>query len=88
MTAGFRLEVLGQAAADLVEDQAPDQRLGAVDVGRRHDKIERRRVPSTPDVANPPIAASASPRRQRDRDRGRGTTWRSTARPSARCPTC
>ena len=57
MTAGFRLEILGQAAADLVEDQA-DQRLSAVDVGRRHDEVERRRVPSTHDVANPPIAAA------------------------------
>ena len=32
-------QLLGQPAADLVEDQA-DERLGAVDVGRRDNEIE------------------------------------------------
>src|SRR3546814_17499348 len=35
-------QFLGQAAADLVEDQA-DERLGAADVRRRDDEIERDR---------------------------------------------
>ena len=34
------MQVLGQPAADLIEDQA-HQRLGPADVGGRHDEVER-----------------------------------------------
>ena len=40
------VQFLGQTPADLVEHQA-DQRLGAADVGGRHDEVERGR-PSRP----------------------------------------
>ena len=43
MPAVRRVQILGETPADLVEDQA-DQRLGAADVGGRHDKIERGRL--------------------------------------------
>ena len=48
-------QFLGEPAADLVEDQA-DERLGAVDVGGRHDEIEGRRFPGADDVADAPVA--------------------------------
>ena len=51
------LQILGQAAADLVEDQA-DQRLGAADVGGRHDEVERRRPRSADEVGDAPVAAA------------------------------
>jgi hypothetical protein len=57
MAPALGLQILGQAAADLVEDQA-DQRLGAVDVGRRHDEVERRRAVCPPTmIGDAPVAA-------------------------------
>ena len=50
------MQVLGQSPADLVEDQA-DQRLGAIDVRRRHDEVECGRTLACDDVADPPVAA-------------------------------
>src|SRR3546814_2919010 len=38
-----RVQLLGQAAPDLVEDE-PDERLGPADVGWRNDQIERHRM--------------------------------------------
>ncbi len=54
--ARLSLQLLGQTPADLVEDQA-DQRLGAVDVRRRHHEVERRRPLAAHDIADPPVAA-------------------------------
>ena len=51
----LRLELLGQTPADLVEDQA-HKRLGAADVRRRHDQIERGRRGALHQVANAPVA--------------------------------
>ena len=56
MTTVRRVQILGEAPADLVEDQA-DQRLGAADVGGRHDKVERRRLLLPGDVGDAPVAA-------------------------------
>src|SRR3546814_20208489 len=39
----FGVELFGESAADLVEDQA-DQRLGPADVGGRDEKLERNRL--------------------------------------------
>ncbi len=50
------VQVLGQAAADLVEHQT-DQRLGSGDIGRRHDEIERRGLRVGDEISDPPIAA-------------------------------
>src|SRR3546814_3509805 len=42
MRTAFGVELLGQAPADLVEDQA-NERLGTADVGGRHHQIEDRK---------------------------------------------
>src|SRR5690606_3409339 len=55
MASGLRLELFGQAAADLVEQQA-DQRLGPVDVTGWHDKVEGGRSLPADNVANTPVA--------------------------------
>ena len=57
MASGFRLQILGQAAADLVQQQ-PDQRLGAIDVRWRHHEVERGWPLAANDVADSPVAAA------------------------------
>ena len=64
MAAALGVQILGQAPADLIEDQ-PDQRLGARNVGGRHHEIERRRPRSADDVGDAPIATP----------RDRGDDW-------------
>ncbi|MNL70558.1 hypothetical protein D3C87_1955780 [compost metagenome] len=56
MTTGGYVEVFGQAATDLIE-QKTDERLGAVDVGRRHHEIEADGPLSRHQIGNAPIAA-------------------------------
>ena len=53
--AAGRFELLGQAPADLVEHKA-HQRLGAADVGRRHDEVERHRPLALDEIADAPVA--------------------------------
>ena len=55
MASGLGLQVLSEAAADLVEDQA-DERLGAIDVGWRHDEIECGRALAAHYVGDAPVA--------------------------------
>lgn len=50
-------QFLGEATADLVEDQ-PDQRFGPRDVGRRHHEIEARRPRAVDEVRDPPVAGA------------------------------
>ena len=57
VTVALRLQILGQPAADLIEDQA-DQRLGAVDVGGRHHEVERGRMLAADHVGDAPVAAT------------------------------
>ena len=49
-----RLQILGQAAADLIQQQS-HQGLGAVDVGGRHDEVERGRLIASHNVADAPV---------------------------------
>ncbi len=49
------LQPLGEAPANLVEDQA-DQRLGAGDVGGRDDQEERDRPFGVDEVGDAPVA--------------------------------
>src|SRR5215213_6785803 len=51
------LEILGETAADLVEDQ-PHQRLGATDVRRRHNEIECRWPFVLNEIPDAPVAAA------------------------------
>src|SRR3546814_2332632 len=51
----FGVELFGESAADLVEDQA-DQRLGPADVGGRDDKIERDRLLRLDEIGDAPVA--------------------------------
>ena len=60
MPAVLRVQILGQAPADLVEDQA-DQRLGPADVGGRHDEVERRRPLAVDQIARCASRSGASP---------------------------
>ena len=55
MPTGLRLQVLGEPAADLVEDQA-HQRLCAADVRRRHHQEEAHRPIGLHQVSDPPVA--------------------------------
>ena len=80
MPPALRFKLLGQPPADLVEDQA-DQRLGAADVGRRHDEVERRRVPRPRRDRRCASRSGGSLSPRPDRDRGRGTTWRCDSTP-------
>ena len=57
-------ERFGEAAADLVENK-PDQRLGAADVGGRHDQIERDRLLGRDQVGDAPVAGLGVPRNGR-----------------------
>ena len=57
MAAARVLQILGQAAADLVQHE-PDQRLGARDVRGRHDQVEGRRLVCADQVVDPPVTAS------------------------------
>src|SRR3546814_6568590 len=50
------MQMFGQPAADLVEHKT-DQRLGAADVGGRHDQIERDRRLALDQIGNAPITA-------------------------------
>ena len=50
------IERLGQASADLVENQA-DQRLGATDVRGRHHQVQRHRMIGIDQVGDAPVAA-------------------------------
>src|SRR3546814_15816298 len=50
------MQMFGQPAADLVEHKT-DQRLGAADVGGRHDQIERDRRLALDQTGNAPITA-------------------------------
>ena len=50
-----RVQFLGQPPANLIEDQA-NERLGAVDVGRRHDKVEADRLLAADKIGNAPVA--------------------------------
>src|SRR3546814_13292745 len=52
----FGVELFGESAADLVEDQA-DQRLGPADVGGRDDKIERNRLLRLDEIGDAPVTA-------------------------------
>src|SRR3546814_3085501 len=52
-----RVQLLGQAAPDLVEDE-PDERLGPADVGWRNDQIERHRMGAFDQLPDPPVAAT------------------------------
>ena len=56
MPAALRVQFLGEAPADLIEDQA-DQRLGPADVGRRHDEVERHGMLGLDQIADAPVAA-------------------------------
>ena len=56
MPAVFGVQFLGEPPPDLVEDQ-PDQRLGAVDVGGRHNEIEADRRPFRDEIGDAPVAA-------------------------------
>src|SRR3546814_7759322 len=56
MPAAFRFQLLGEAPADLIEDQA-DERLGPADVRRRHDEIEGHRMLGLNEIADAPVAA-------------------------------
>ena len=58
------LEVFGQPASDLVEQQT-DQRLGPVDVRRRHDEVERGWSCAADDIGDPPVAAGGDLRHDR-----------------------
>ena len=49
------VQVFGQAAAQLVENE-PDKRLGAADVGRRHDEIECDGARRIDEIGDPPVA--------------------------------
>ena len=49
------VQVFGQAAAQLVENE-PDERLGAADVGRRHDEIECDGARRIDEIGDPPVA--------------------------------
>ena len=66
------VQLLGQAPADLVEDQA-HQRLGAADVGGRHDEVERGRPLVLDQVADAPVAPARDLARRPDRGRARGS---------------
>src|SRR4051812_8741758 len=57
MPTPFGLEIFGETAADLVEDQS-HQRLGATDVRRRHDEIERRWPFVLNEIPDTPVAAT------------------------------
>ena len=50
------VERFGQASADLVEDQA-HQRLGAADVRRRHDQVQRNGMVGGDQIGDAPVAA-------------------------------
>ncbi|MNI38874.1 hypothetical protein D3C73_930330 [compost metagenome] len=50
-----RMEILGQASSDLVQDQT-DQRLGAADVRRRHHQVEGDGPFAIDQVADAPVA--------------------------------
>jgi hypothetical protein len=56
MAATIRLEFLGEAPADLVEDQA-DQRFGLADVGQRNHEIQRHGALGLDEIADAPVAA-------------------------------
>ncbi len=57
MPPGVRLQVFGQATADLIEQQS-HQRLGAVDVGGRHDEVKRDRLIASHNIADAPVGAA------------------------------
>src|SRR3546814_18552021 len=60
------VQLLGQAAPDLVEDE-PDERLGPADVGWRNDQIERHRMGAFDQLPDPPVAATRHLSHHRDR---------------------
>ncbi len=51
------LQVFGEPATDLIEDQS-DQRFGSGDVGWRHDQVEARRFFFVGKVFDAPVAAA------------------------------
>src|ERR1700674_5349580 len=55
MPPALRMELFRKPPTDLIEDQ-PDQRLGATDVGWRHDKVERRWPVLLDEIRDPPVA--------------------------------
>src|SRR3546814_7809408 len=64
MRTAFGVELLGQAPADLVEDQA-NERLGTADVGGRHHQIERGGHGSVDEIGDAPVAGPRHPRHDR-----------------------
>ena len=52
-----RLQVFGEPAPDLVEDEA-DERLGARDVAGRHDEVERHRQLALDQILDAPLAGA------------------------------
>ena len=56
MPAVFGVQFFREPSANLVEDQ-PYQRLGAVDVGGRHDEVEADRRRLRDEIGNAPVAA-------------------------------
>lgn len=53
---GIALQALGQASADLIEDQA-HQGFGSGNIGRRNDEIERHWPGGIHEISNAPVAA-------------------------------
>ena len=64
MPVGLRVQVFGQPATDLIEDQA-DQWLGAVYVRGRHDEIERGWFRAAHNVGDAPVATRRDLRHDR-----------------------
>ncbi len=56
MPLAYTIQVLGQPAPDLVEDQA-DERLGARYVAGRDDDVERGRRLAANQIGDPPVTA-------------------------------
>jgi hypothetical protein len=56
VASGFGIELFGQSPSNLVEHQA-HERLGAADVGGRHNEIESRGPIVLHEICDPPVAA-------------------------------